>query len=206
VMRLVTSPARGVVYATDDDDVWGTTDYGATWQLLFDTAPLTPGGYHLHGLAVAWANPSVLYVGTGFGNWPETPVANPKIWRTANGGTTSPWPDSGPLPNWGINSTNCTNDPFQTECTSLYTIAVSPTDAAGNTVYVGTFGSENYPAGTPYSKGKGRGVIRRRSTDGGNTWYWEEIKNGLCNNNASGPCMVIPRMLMPIRFGSVLLR
>lgn len=187
VMRLVWVGV-GIVIATDDDDVWITYDNGTSWQLIFDTTKLKTGGYHLHGLA---AGPSsTMYVGTGFGNWPEEPVPDPQIWLSTDGGTS--WKPSGPLPNWGINTTNCTNDPAgsRSACTSLYTIAVSPTDSSGNTVYVGTFGSENYPSGITGTEGTARGVIRRNSTDGGATWFWEAVNYGLCTD--AGVCTGTP--------------
>ena len=47
----------------DDGGVWRTSDYGSTWQPLFDGEPTGSIG----AIAVAPSDPSILYVGTGAG-------------------------------------------------------------------------------------------------------------------------------------------
>ncbi|MBI1748157.1 MAG: hypothetical protein HYR55_16460 [Acidobacteria bacterium] len=202
VMRLVQHPSNaGVTYVTDNNSVNLTTNGGGAWSLVFDTSALIGGGggsagIHLHGLGIyAPANdpppPSsqaVLYVGTGHGNW-GTDTAQARIWRATSGGQNqSNWAEvtGGPPPPNGDgfpqpNPTQC-NPSTNTEsgCFSLYSIAVSPINP--NTVFVGTFGSENDPGKTIV--GKGIGVVR--STVGGT--HWQVINSGLCNDGLIGPC------------------
>src|SRR4029077_9868826 len=47
----------------DDGGVWRSTDYGSTWQPLFDREPTGSIG----AIAVSPSNPNVIYVGSGAG-------------------------------------------------------------------------------------------------------------------------------------------
>src|SRR5690349_13685643 len=47
----------------DNGGVWRSTDYGSTWQALFDREPTGSIG----AIAVAPSDPNVIYVGTGGG-------------------------------------------------------------------------------------------------------------------------------------------
>ncbi|MEJ2219142.1 MAG: glycoside hydrolase, partial [Gemmatimonadota bacterium] len=47
----------------DNGGLWRTTDYGSTWQPLFDDQPVSAIG----AVAVYPANPSIIYVGSGAG-------------------------------------------------------------------------------------------------------------------------------------------
>jgi len=64
--------------------VWKTTDYGLTWQPLFDEQPTQSIG----AIAVAPSDPSVLYVGSGEGlQRPDLSVGN-GIYKSIDGGRT----------------------------------------------------------------------------------------------------------------------
>src|SRR5437867_13301249 len=47
----------------DNGGVWRSTDYGSTWEPLFDREPTGSIG----AIAVAPSNPDIIYVGTGAG-------------------------------------------------------------------------------------------------------------------------------------------
>src|SRR5438552_14263644 len=47
----------------DNGGMWRSTDYGSTWEPLFDREPTGSIG----AIAVAPSNPDILYVGTGAG-------------------------------------------------------------------------------------------------------------------------------------------
>mgnify|MGYP001810206854 CR=1 FL=1 len=64
--------------------VWRTTDYGRTWQPMFDAAATGSVG----AIAVAPSNPNVLYVGSGEGmQRPDLSVGD-GMYRSADGGAT----------------------------------------------------------------------------------------------------------------------
>jgi photosystem II stability/assembly factor-like uncharacterized protein len=70
--------------AANNGGVWKTTDYGQTWQPIFDDQPTGSIG----ALAVAPSNPNVIYVGSGEGlRRPDLSVGD-GIYKTADGGTT----------------------------------------------------------------------------------------------------------------------
>ncbi|MFO0396183.1 MAG: WD40/YVTN/BNR-like repeat-containing protein [Gemmatimonadota bacterium] len=64
--------------------VWRTTDYGRTWQPIFDAAATGSVG----AIAVAPSNPDVLYVGSGEGmQRPDLSIGD-GLYRSADGGAT----------------------------------------------------------------------------------------------------------------------
>jgi len=64
--------------------VWKTTDYGRTWNPLFDEAPTQSIG----AIAVAPSDPAIIYVGSGEGlHRPDLSVGN-GIYRSADAGLT----------------------------------------------------------------------------------------------------------------------
>ena len=64
--------------------VWKTTDYGRTWQPIFDDQPTGSIG----ALAVAPSNPDVIYVGSGEGMQRPDLSTGDGIYRTSDGGRT----------------------------------------------------------------------------------------------------------------------
>ena len=53
----------------DNGGVWRSTDYGSTWEPLFDNEPTGSIG----AIAVAPSDPNIIYVGTGAGHHPPRP-------------------------------------------------------------------------------------------------------------------------------------
>ncbi len=69
--------------------VWKTTDYGHTWEPIFDDQPTGSIGC----LAVAQSNPNVIYVGSGEGlQRPDLSVGD-GVYKTSDGGKT--WANTG---------------------------------------------------------------------------------------------------------------
>ncbi|MFL5576574.1 MAG: VPS10 domain-containing protein [Gemmatimonadaceae bacterium] len=68
----------------DNGGVWRTTDYGSTWQPLFDDQPTGSIG----AIAVAPSDPEVIYVGSGAGIIrPDLAVGN-GVYKSTDGGKT----------------------------------------------------------------------------------------------------------------------
>jgi len=129
---------------------------------------------------------------------PQSFPAGPqsKVWRSTNQGNN--WTPIGSFPNsWGLcNDQSLPIGEQERECTSLISIAVHPTPPS-YTVYVATFGHENYPPSTPpttaeLNLGQGRGVLRNTDPSNPNS-TWQEINSGLCPNGNPGPnCTGVP--------------
>ena len=68
--------------APNNGGVWKTTDYGATWNPIFDDQPIGSVG----ALAIAPSNPNIIYVGSGEGlRRPDLSVGD-GIYKSADGG------------------------------------------------------------------------------------------------------------------------
>src|ERR1700723_722175 len=119
-----------------NEGVWKTDDDGRTWLLIFDSQPPQSIG----AIAVAAANPQIIYVASGEGlHRPDLSVGN-GIYKSTDAGLT-----------W----THLSLDDAQ----QIPSIAVDPHDA--NRVYAAVLGH-------PYGPSAERGVYR--SVDGGATW------------------------------------
>lgn len=198
-----------ILLGSHPDQVYRATNGGvpgADWPMVFQPTvtcassscpSATQCPYHLHGLGIFASDGTlpntVLYVGTGHGNWGDDLDAS-KVWKSPDGGNT--WSDV-----TGTTSVtpNCSNPPLgmfpppdstqcnantEAGCFSLYDIAVSAKlYNNNNVVYVGTFGHENNPGKVDY--GKGIGVVRS-TAGGGNTWA--TITQGLCSNGVTTDC------------------
>ena len=82
----VGDPARpNVLYiGVTNGGVWRTTDYGRTWEPIFDEQPTGSIG----DIAVATSNPDIIYVATGEGlQRPDLSVGN-GVYKTTDGGKT----------------------------------------------------------------------------------------------------------------------
>ena len=116
--------------------VWRTTDYGRTWAPLFDSQPTGSIG----ALAVAAAEPNVIYVGSGEGlQRPDLSVGD-GIYKSSDAGRT--WRHLG-----------------LADGQQIPAVVVDPHDARRVLVAV---------LGHPYGANTERGVFR--STDGGESW------------------------------------
>lgn len=78
--------------------VWRTTDYGRTWNPIFDDQPTGSVGC----LAVSQSNPNILYVGSGEGlQRPDLSVGD-GVYKTVDGGKT--WLNTGLKNGWQISN------------------------------------------------------------------------------------------------------
>ena len=68
----------------DNGGVWRSTDFGSTWQPLFDDAPTGSVG----AIAVAPSNPSVIYVGSGAGIIRPDLATGNGVYKSTDGGKT----------------------------------------------------------------------------------------------------------------------
>ena len=137
--------------APNNGGVWKTTDYGRTWNPIFDVQANSaqPNNAPLSGsigaLAVAPSNPNTIYVGSGEGlRRPDLSVGN-GIYKSTDAGRT--WQHLG-------QRNSALRDAEQ-----IGSILVDPKDA--NRVFVAALGH-------PYGPNAERGVYR--SLDGGQTW------------------------------------
>jgi len=121
-------------YATGG--VWKSDDNGASWQSIFDDMPSTSIG----DIAVAPANPDIVWVGTGESNIYRASMAGAGVYKSIDSGRT--WLQMG-----------------LTDTQTIARIVVHPTES--DTVYVAASGHE-------WSDNEMRGVFK--TTDGGRTW------------------------------------
>ena len=127
--------------APNNGGVWKTTDFGHTWNPIFDGQPTGSIG----ALAVAPSNPNTIYVGSGEGlRRPDLSVGN-GIYKSTDAGRT--WQHLGQ------------RDGALRDAQQIGSILVDPKDA--NRVFVAALGH-------PYGPNAERGVFR--SLDGGQTW------------------------------------
>jgi photosystem II stability/assembly factor-like uncharacterized protein len=127
--------------APNNGGVWKTTDFGHTWNPIFDGQPTGSIG----ALAVAPSNPNTIYVGSGEGlRRPDLSVGN-GIYKSTDAGRT--WQHLGQ------------RDGALRDAQQIGSILVDPKDA--NRVFVAALGH-------PYGPNAERGVFR--SLDGGETW------------------------------------
>ena len=116
--------------------VWETRDFGRIWTPIFDAQPTQSIG----AIAVAPANPDIIYVGSGEGlNRPDLSVGD-GVYRSADGGRS--WSHRG-----------------LDDARQIADLAIDPRDA--DRVYVAV-------KGHPYAAGENRGIYR--TTDGGQSW------------------------------------
>ena len=132
--------------APNNGGVWKTTDFGRTWNPIFDgqSNDAQPNEDHRSGsigaLAVAPSSPNTIYVGSGEGlRRPDLSVGN-GIYKSTDAGRT--WQHLG-----------------LRDAQQIGSILIDPKDA--NRVFVAALGH-------PYGPNPARGVFR--SLDGGETW------------------------------------
>jgi len=127
--------------APNNGGVWKTTDFGHTWDPIFDAQPTGSIG----ALAVAPSSPDTIYVGSGEGlRRPDLSVGD-GIYKSTDAGRT--WQHLGQ------------RDGALRDAQQIGSILVDPKDA--NRVFVAALGH-------PYGPNAGRGVYR--SLDGSQTW------------------------------------
>jgi photosystem II stability/assembly factor-like uncharacterized protein len=182
--------------------VWKTTDYGRTWQPIFDDQPTGSIG----ALAVAPSNPDVIYVGSGEGMQRPDLSTGDGLFRSTDGGRT--WKHLGlrdgqqipqivvdpkderrlfvavlghpygPNEERGIYRSTDGGETLQKvlyldEDTGAADVALSPDDPA--TVYAVLWESRQGPWENGAFTGEGSGLFK--STDGGRSW--RPIRKGL---------------------------
>ncbi|MGA8092937.1 MAG: hypothetical protein WB823_01605 [Steroidobacteraceae bacterium] len=69
---------------TDDGGVWKSTDYGNSWQPIFDQEPTSSIG----AIAVSVSDPNVIYVGTGEGNIRPDQATGMGMYKSTDAGKT----------------------------------------------------------------------------------------------------------------------
>ena len=182
--------------------VWKTTDYGRTWQPLFDDQPTGSIG----AIAVAPSNPDVIYVGSGEGMQRPDLSTGDGIYRSTDGGKTwkhlglrdgqqipqivvDPKDEKrlfvavlghpyGPNEERGVYRSTDGGETFQKvlyldEDTGAADVALDPSDPA--TVYAVLWESRQGPWENGEFSGEGSGLYK--STDGGRSW--RPLKDGL---------------------------
>src|SRR5450755_1771961 len=138
--------------APNNGGVWKTTDYGRTWNPIFDHQPDDPEhSGSIGALAVAPSNPSTIYVGSGEGlRRPDLSVGD-GMYKSTDAGNT-----------WKHLSLR--------DAQQIASIIVDPKDP--NRLFVAV-------QGHPYGPNSERGVFR--SLDGGQTWQkvlYKDESNG----------------------------
>jgi photosystem II stability/assembly factor-like uncharacterized protein len=99
----------------DDGGVWKSTDYGNSWQPIFDKEPTSSIG----AIAVSVSDPNVVYVGTGEGNIRPDQTTGMGMYKSTDAGAT-----------WDFIGLRATQD--------IAAIAVDPHDS--NRVFVAALG------------------------------------------------------------------
>ncbi len=132
--------------APNNGGVWKTTDFGRTWNPIFDgQSNNDQSSGSIGALAVAPSNPNTIYVGSGEGlRRPDLSVGD-GIYKSTDAGRT--WQHLGQ------------RDGALRDAEQIASILVDPKDA--NRVFVAALGH-------PYGPNAERGVYR--SLDGGQTW------------------------------------
>jgi len=125
--------------------VWKTTDFGNTWNPIFDDQPTGSVG----ALAVASSDPNIIYVGSGEGLQRPDLATGDGIYKSTDGGKS--WT------HLGIFTDRI--GPNLRDAQQITAIIVDPKDA--NRVFVAA-------QGHPYGPNEERGVFR--STNGGRSW------------------------------------
>ena len=182
--------------------VWKTTDFGRTWQPIFDEMPSGSIG----SIDVSLSNPNVIYVGSGEGLHRPDLATGDGIYKSSDAGKTwqHVWvnndqqiprvaidpanPDRayvavlghpyGPNPDRGVYRTTDGGKSWQKvlykdEYTGAGDVAVAPND--GNTIYANLWDSQQGPWENAAFNGQNSGLFK--STDGGNTWH--QLTKGL---------------------------
>jgi photosystem II stability/assembly factor-like uncharacterized protein len=140
--------------APNNGGVWKSTDFGRTWQPIFDDQPTGSIG----ALAVAPSNPDIIYVGSGEGlRRPDLSVGD-GMYKSIDGGRT--WQHLGQ------------RDLALRDAQQIASIIVDPKDP--NRLFVAA-------QGHPYGPNPERGIFR--SLDGGQSWqkvlYKDENVGGM---------------------------
>ena len=186
----------------DNGGVWRSTDYGSTWEPLFDQEPTGSIG----AIAVAPSDPNVIYVGTGAGIIRPDLAVGDGVYKSTDAGKT--WTHLGlresqmiamidvdpkdpnrlfvaalghpygPNAERGIFRSTDGGQSFQKvlykdEYTSGNDVRIDPTDP--NTVYAALWQQQqSFIEGAAFG-GTGGGIFK--STDGGTTW--RQLSDGL---------------------------
>ena len=186
----------------DNGGVWRSTDYGSTWQPLFDDQPTGSIG----AIAVAPSDPNIIYVGSGAGIIRPDLATGDGVYKSTDGGKT--WTHLGlrdtqmiamidvdprdpnrlfvaalghpygPNAERGIFRSTDGGQSFQKvlfkdEYTSGNDVRIDPTDP--NTVYATLWQQQqSFIEGQGFG-GAGNGIFK--STDGGATW--KQLTDGL---------------------------
>jgi photosystem II stability/assembly factor-like uncharacterized protein len=138
--------------APNNGGVWKTTDFGRTWNPIFDNQPNDPQhSGSIGALAVALSNPDIIYVGSGEGlRRPDLSVGD-GFYKSTDAGRT--WQHLG-----------------LRDAQQIASIIIDPKDP--NRLFVAV-------QGHPYGPNPERGVFR--SLDGGQTWQkvlYKDENNG----------------------------
>ena len=154
-------PAQPNVFymAPNNGGVWKTTDYGLTWNPIFDNQPDDPQhSGSIGALAIAPSNPDIIYVGSGEGLRRPDLSTGDGMYKSTDGGQT--WHHLGQ------------RDGALRDAEQIANIIVDPKDP--NRLFVAV-------QGHPYGPNSERGIYR--SLDGGQTFqkifYKDENVGGM---------------------------
>ncbi len=147
--------------APNDGGVWKSTDFGHTWNPIFDDQPTGSIG----ALAVAWSDPNIIYVGSGEGlRRPDLSIGD-GMYKSTDAGKT--WQHLGQ------------RDGALRDAQQISSIIVDPKDP--NRLFVAA-------QGHPYGPNAERGVYR--SLDGGQTFQKVLDSNNNKDENTGGMDLV----------------